>query len=296
MGATGPGAARRVGTALREPLHRLGSMARTRPELDLGIFGPGSMAWRVHREPAGLVGGIRALMIQALHPLAMAGVAQHSAYRSDVWGRFDRSSRYVLETVFGDTETALEAGRRVRAVHRSVRGTDPVTGLRYSADDPELLLWVHCVLVDSFLASHRRFVGPLSDAEGDRYAAEMVRQAELVGLEAAAVPATEGAVRAFIEACGPSLLVTPAAREGVTTLLRPPLPAHRRPGWWITVSAAISIMPARHRELYGLRRTPLSPGVRLAVSTGSALARRWGRPPPVLAEARARAAAAGASL
>src|SRR5256885_8630678 len=110
---------------------------------DPGLFGPDSVTWRVHAAPSMLIGGLRALLVQALHPLAMAGVHQHSDYRDNPWGRLRRTSEYVLITTYGDTETAARAGAVVRAVHRRISGVDPVTGRAYRADDPELLAWIH---------------------------------------------------------------------------------------------------------------------------------------------------------
>ena len=175
------------------------------PEADFGLFGPGSVAWRLHAEPGLLIGGLRALMYQALHPLAIAAVEQHSDYKRDVWGRFNRTSDYVMTTVFGTTEQAERLGRRVRAVHRPIRGVDLVTGLAYSADDPELLLWIHTTLVESFALAYQRFVRPLGRAELDGYTREMVRQAELVGLPAGQVPDSWAANYRFIESQRPML-------------------------------------------------------------------------------------------
>ncbi|MDQ6919714.1 MAG: DUF2236 domain-containing protein, partial [Candidatus Dormibacteraeota bacterium] len=106
--------------------------------VDFGLFGPGSVAWQLHKEPGLLIGGLRALMLQALHPLAIAAVEQHSDYKNDVWGRFNRTSNYVMTTVFGSTEEANSLGRRVRAIHKPIHGIDRVTGLPYAADDPLL--------------------------------------------------------------------------------------------------------------------------------------------------------------
>src|SRR5262247_2267557 len=132
------------------------------------------MAWRLHMEPALLVGGLRALMIQALHPLAIAVVADHSNYKSDVWGRYARTSNYVVTTIFGTTRQAEALGIRVREVHRPIRGIARGTGKPYAADDPELLLWIHTTLVESFLAAYRAFVAPLTAGEANRYVAELV--------------------------------------------------------------------------------------------------------------------------
>lgn len=266
-------------------------------EVDLGLFGPGSMAWRLHREPALLVGGLRALLVQALHPLAIAAVADHSDYRSDVWGRYARTTNYVTTTIFGTTRQAQALGARVRAVHRPIRGVDRVTGRPYAADDPALLLWIHTTLVDSFLAAYRRFVAPLAPADADRYVAEMVRQAELVGLRAEQVPADERANRDLIDRFRPELRLTEAAVEAAETVLRPPLPPWRRPLWAVLGQAALSILPEDALTLYGMRRHPVAEAaVRPLVRAGTQLARRLLSPPPVIVAAARRARAAGRSF
>lgn len=263
-------------------------------ETDFGLFGPGSMAWRLHREPALVVGGLRALMVQALHPLAMAAVADHSDYKTDVWGRYARTRNYVVTTIYGTTRQAMALGARVREVHRPIRGIDRVTGLPYAADDPELLIWIHATLVDSFLAAYRRFVRPMGRREADRYVAEMVRQAELVGLPAEQVPATERDNQAFIDGCRPILLVTRAAFEALDTVLHPPLSPWRRPVWWAAGQAAISLMPDYALGLYGMRRNPAAEAaVHPMVTAGSRISQRLLPPPPVLRHARQRAEAAG---
>jgi uncharacterized protein (DUF2236 family) len=254
------------------------------------------MAWRLHKEPAMLVGGLRALMVQALHPLAIAAVADHSDYKKDVWGRYARTSNYVVTTIFGSTRQAEALGRRVREIHRPIRGLDKVTGLPYSADDPTLLLWIHTTLVESFLAAYRRFVGRLAREEADSYLGELVRQAELVGLEAWRVPATERDNQEFIDSCRPMLVATRHSLEALDTVLHPPLPPWRRPVWWVAGQAAISVMPDHALRLYGIRRNAAAEAaVRPMVSSGSDFARRFLAPPPVLREARQKAAAAGRS-
>jgi uncharacterized protein (DUF2236 family) len=261
---------------------------------DLGLFGPGSTAWRLHREPALLIGGLRALMVQALHPLAMAAVADFSDYRSDVWGRYARTTNYVVTTIFGTTRQAHAVGGRVREVHRPMRGVDAVTGRAY---DPELLIWVHVVLLDSFVAAYERFVRPLTAADRDRYAAEMVAQAELVGLERDVVPASWDAVQGFLAKLRGDLLCTPAAQQAAETVLHPPLPAWRRPFWAVAGRAATSILPDYALELYGLRHRPLVDAVlRPLVGGGARAARLVLPPPPVLRAARRRARAAGRRL
>jgi uncharacterized protein (DUF2236 family) len=252
------------------------------------------MAWRLHKEPALLVGGLRALMVQALHPLAIAAVEDHSDYKNDVWGRYARTTNYVAGTIFGTTRQANALGARVREVHRTISGVDRVTGRPYAADDPVLLLWIHATLVESFLEAYRRFAGPLSQAEADGYVAEMVRQALLVGLTEAEVPATERGNADFIASCRPDLLVTRAAEEAVDTVLHPPLSRSRRPFWWVAGQASISIMPDYAMALLGMRHNRIAEAVvRPLVHSGGALGRRRLRLPPVLLQARARTEAAG---
>jgi uncharacterized protein (DUF2236 family) len=218
---------------------------------DVGLFGPDTVTWRIHADPSMVVGGIRALLIQALNPLAMAAVEQSKVFQVDPWGQLERTVNYVLTTTYGDTRSALAAGARVRAVHSRVRGIDDVTGLPYSADDPALLLWVHCAEVDSFLVAYRAYGGKLSDEDADRYAGEMVKAAELVGLSRGAVPDTAKDLRDYLDRAR-MLCVTPAAREGLTFLLAAPIPLPRQVLWKISVAAAIAILPRRIRELYGL--------------------------------------------
>ncbi|MBO0703444.1 MAG: DUF2236 domain-containing protein [Candidatus Dormibacteraeota bacterium] len=280
---------RRVAAAEHEAGRRTRVLAQ-----DMGLFGPESIAWRLHRHPALLLGGLRALMVQALHPLAMAAVARYSDYRNDVWGRYNRTTMYVVTTIFGSTRQARAAGDRVRAVHAPMEGVDEVTGLQYRADDPDLLLWVHTALVESFVVAYERYVAPLSPAERDRYVGEMVRQAELVGIPAAMVPATWGAMEAFIERMRPRLQVSAETRDAFDVVLHPPLPRWRRGPWRVIAEGAVALLPDYALELYGLRRRPVVWAVmRPLVHVGSALARRRGRPPLVLRDAILRARAAG---
>ncbi len=118
---------------------------------DEGLFGPRSLVWRVHRDRSFPLAGMRSLMVQALHPLAMAGVAQHSDWARDPFGRLAATSGYVLTVTYGDTAAANAVAARVRSIHTHVTGTDRVTGLGYSAADPALLLWVHAGMVDSIV-------------------------------------------------------------------------------------------------------------------------------------------------
>jgi uncharacterized protein (DUF2236 family) len=234
-------------------------------DADWGLFGPRSVTWRVHADPAMLIGGIRALLIQALNPLAMAAVAHSSTFRTDPWGQLERTFQYVLTTTYGDTNTAQAAGAQVRAIHRRVRGVDEVTGLAYRADDPDLLLWVHCAEVDSFLAAYRHYGGRLSDEESDRYVAEMVNAAHLVGLSARDVPRSAHALRSYLDSAA-RICVTPAARAAANMLLAPQVPLARRAVWTVSLLAAISILPRNVRDLYGFPwLEPVDPALRSSV-------------------------------
>lgn len=258
---------------------------------DPGLFGPDTVTWRVHASPAMLIGGLRALLVQALHPLAMAGVDQHSDYKDDPWGRLRRTTGYVLTTTFADTPTALQAGAVVRAVHERVRGIDAVTGRTYRADDPELLAWVHNVEVHSFLLAYRRYGGSLPGGEADRYVAEMRRVATLVGLAETDVPGTVADLRAYLRGVD-GLAVTPAAREGMRVVLNPPMPLPLKPLWAIPGAAAVGLLPRRLRALYGIPYVaPADAAVRVAVAV---LFRALGvvsPGAPQVREARARVAA-----
>ncbi|GAC1544930.1 MAG: oxygenase MpaB family protein [Acidimicrobiales bacterium] len=256
-----------------------------------GIFGPSSVAWRVHADPSMLVGGLRALLIQATNPLAMAGVDQHSDYLVDPWGRLRRTTEFVMTATFGTRDEAEALGAIVRRVHENVRGVDPWTGRHYSASDPELLAWVHNVLVHSFLTAYRRYGGSLSRSEMDRYVGEMVGMAALVGLAPGDVPHDVAGLRAYVRDAGP-LQVTPAARRGVKTILAPPMPLALRPVWAVPAVAAISLLPARVRSLYGfLWFPPVEPGVRITTSALVRSLRLVLPDPPPIRSARARLAA-----
>src|SRR5579872_2399810 len=157
---------------------------------DDGFFGPASVAWRVSTDLASPVAGLRSLLMQALHPLAMAGVDQHSGWRRDPVGRLAATSAYLATVTFGERAVAEQAAARVRRIHEHVRGTDPVTGRRYAASDPALLLWVHAALVQSGLAAVWAFGTPLPAEDSDRYVEEMMVAAELAGVPRPLVPSS----------------------------------------------------------------------------------------------------------
>ena len=229
---------------------------------DPGLFGPGSVVWRVHGESSMLIGGLRALLLQTLHPLAMAGVADHSAYREDPWGRLHRTGRFIGATTYGSTETAEAMIARVRAVHDRVTGVAP-DGRPYRANDPRLLLWVHVTEVDSFLRAYDRYApGRLTDAERDRYVAEMADVARRLGAEegpgADPVPVDRASLAATLASFRPECRVTDEARAAAQFLLAPPVPLLLRGAYGLIGAGAIGLLPGwARREL----RLPLPPGV-----------------------------------
>jgi uncharacterized protein (DUF2236 family) len=259
--------------------------------MDAGLFGPDSVAWRLHADPAMLAGGMRALLVQALEPRAMAGVEQHSAYQDDPWGRLRRTTGFVYLTTYGDTATAERAAARVRRVHEHVHGFDPVSGRWYRADDPDLLLWIHAVEVHSFLVAYRAYAGRLTNEDADRYVAEMVRVAELVELPRGMAPASMGELREYLDGVR-GLQVTPAAREGLGTIFYPPMPLALRPLWAIPATATLAIMPGFARRMYGLPWfPPATLPLRANVFALTRLMNVLLPPPPIIQRARARHAA-----
>src|SRR5690349_18078365 len=166
---------------------------------DVGLFGPDSITWRLHQEPILMLGGLRSLYLQALHPRAVAGVAQNSDYRSDIWGRLVRTSDYVATVIYGSTAEAEDASARLRRLHSRLSGVDPRTGETFRLDDPDLLRWVHVAEVESFLTTALRAGVRLTPAEVDAYYTEQLRSAALVGLDPATVPATAAEVAAYYE-------------------------------------------------------------------------------------------------
>jgi uncharacterized protein (DUF2236 family) len=221
------------------------------PEDD-GYFGPGSVTWRVSADLSSPVAGLRSLLMQALHPLAMAGVDQHSDWRTDPVGRLAATSAYEVTVTFGDRASARRVAQRVRAIHERVRGVDAVTGLPYEAGDPALLLWVHAALVDSGLAAGALFGTPLADADADAYVAEMAIAAELLGVPREIIPDSADALARYIEGVRPDLRRTPAAAESMGYLLDPPgLDEDIAELWQDIKDAALSSLPGWAIELYG---------------------------------------------
>lgn len=223
---------------------------------DVGLYGPSSIVWRVHGDPSMLIGGLRSLMLQTLHPLAMAGVAEHSAYKSDPWGRLSRTGRFVGATTYGSTETAERAIKIVHNVHKRVKGVAP-DGRPYEANDPHLLLWVHVTEVDSFLRAYEIYGGGrLRDAEKDQYVAEMAEVARRLGSEPPpeSVAELEACINDFRSECEAG----PYARETIRFLLLPPVPLALRGPYGILAAGAVTSLPAWARRELRLPVVPLS--------------------------------------
>lgn len=230
---------------------------------------------RVHADASMFVGGLRALLLQSLHPRAMAGVAQHSNYRDDPWGRLQRTADFLAATTFGPAAEAERAVARVKAVHARVEGTTR-DGETYRADDPHLLRWVHVAEVDSFLAAHDRYgEHRLTPDERDQYVADAAVIARALGAHDAPVSVRE--LRDQIDAFRPELRGTPEAREAARYLLvQPPLPLAGRPVYGMIASAAVALLPRWARLPLWLPYLPLTETVALR-PVGGAVTRtiRW---------------------
>ena len=221
---------------------------------DDGYFGAASVTWRLNGDLSAPLAGLRSLLVQALHPLAMAGVDQHSDWRADPAGRLASTSAYLVTITYGDRAGADRAAARVRKIHERVRGTDPVTGKPYQAGDPDLLLWVHAGLVDSVLACADLFGTPVGAAGKDQYVAEMTAAAELVGVPAGRAPASAAELDGYLEAVRPELALSPAAAESTSYLLALPALADELGDIWrVLGDAAVASLPGWAKDLYGIR-------------------------------------------
>jgi uncharacterized protein (DUF2236 family) len=250
----------RIGAAIAEMVVGPQETSRRRP----AVQSPGERWFaedrpirQVHSDSAMFIGAIRALLLQSLHPLAMAAVAEHSDYRGDPWGRLQRTSRFVGVTTFGRAGEAQQAIARVRAIHQRVTGTAP-DGRAYAASDPHLLTWVHIAEADSFLRAHECFgTRPLDKADRDGYLTDMARIGTELGVPDP--PRTEAELAARIRAYRPELAATAAAREAARfLLLRPPLPVFARAPYGVLAAAAVSLLPGWARRPLYLPRLPVT--------------------------------------
>ncbi|MGR6652807.1 oxygenase MpaB family protein [Pseudomonas mosselii] len=230
----------------------LGQLDLESPKGDPGLFGPQSISWRVHGDfPSMLVGGISALMLQLLHPLALAGVWDHSNFRQDLLGRLRRTSQFISGTTFGSTRDAEWLIDKVRTIHLKVTGTAP-DGRPYAASDPDLLTWVHVAEVSSFLAAHLRYRNPrLPRAEQDAYYDEIALVAERLG--ARDVPRSCAEVDEYLQRMRPQLQCDARSLEVVDILLKAPAPSRMaEPVGKLMLKAGIDLLPEWACAMLGL--------------------------------------------
>lgn len=274
----GARAQRAIGQALRDRV--AGSDAEERGQAIWGTpgerwFAPDDPIWRVQGDASMYSGGVAALLLQMLHPQAMAGVAGHSGYKSDPWGRLQRTADYLAITTFGTAQSAQDIIARVRDIHSRVRGKDH-RGRPYRADDPELLRWVHVAEAYCFLAAHQAYGRrPLTDAEADRYVREVGSVSQRLGTTG--LPQSVAELYDQLEAFRPDLERTDAATEAARfLLLQPPLPLSARPGYWCLAAGGIAVLPPWARGM--LRLPDRAPLPALGRGLGQVATRtvRWG--------------------
>jgi uncharacterized protein (DUF2236 family) len=239
------------------------------PPGDPGLFGPDSVCWKVHADFTSMMtGGISALLLQALHPLALAGVWDHSTFRTDILGRLRRTATFISGTTYGNRHDALALIERVKRIHLGVSGVGP-DGRPYRASDPALLTWVHVAEVSSFMTAHLRYVNPLLPvAAQDQYFAETARIAEMLG--ASNIPRSRAGIDAYLLAMQPELVASERTREVVRILMKAPAPtAAMRPAGALMLNAGVDLLPDWAQSMLGferfagIRRALARPGVRL---------------------------------
>ena len=251
-------------TAIQMKPHVIGAMVpgvgvTMRRVSDVGLFGPQSVTWRVNREGVLLLGGGAAIIMQVAHPLVGAGVAEHSNYREDPWGRLYRTLDITTSVVFGSTEKAHDASERLRGVHRRVHGLtrEPggryPAGTKYSANDPKLGMWVHATLINTALQVYTAYVGPLSQAEKLRYYEEQLLLGEMFGVPRDRQPQTLAEFHEYFDhMVETELAVTDALLDVVDATMRPELPFVARPLVEGLNLATVSLLPPRLRDELGL--------------------------------------------
>jgi uncharacterized protein (DUF2236 family) len=237
---------------------------------DVGYFGPGSAVWHVNGGIPVIVAGVRALLMQTLHPGAMAGVHEHSRYSEDPLGRLAGTVRWVVTTTFGSTDSVGSETTRVSRLHDRVTGeyepgATPQAPKRYSAKDQDLVAWVHVVFTDAFLAAHRQWGDNIptttpGESGEDRYVREWAQAGRLMGLDSP--PTSRAELDAMLDDFAPVLRADDRVKKALTFLTKPPLPPMARLPYKILVGGAIATIPRRYRTLLGLRR-PWWPAVTL---------------------------------
>lgn len=247
------------------------------------------MTARVNRERVLLAGGQRALVMQLAHPLVAAGVARHSDFPTRALSRLRRTLDLSLALIYGTPEEARAASEAIRAVHDRVSGE--ADGRRYSANDPELLLWVNATLIDTSLVVYERFVRPLGEEERRRYYEETVESADGFGIPREAIPSDLDAFREYLERMEAELRATDDSRRLVRDVLRPPLALPLRLPTAVLRQVTVAMLPAEIREMFGLRSGPVARTTLAVTSAASRIALPW-LPPIVRDFSRARASVA----
>ncbi|MFJ9843335.1 oxygenase MpaB family protein [Kitasatospora sp. NPDC101155] len=230
------------------------SFPRDRQRADAGLFGPSSVTWHLHADPAMWIGGISALHLQALHPIAALGIAQNSSFEDDPFGRLVGTGSFIVATTWGTRAQAEQAGARVRAVHERLRIHDPHSGSQYRLDAPDLLLWVHCALVRSNLHAVRQGGLRLTSPQADRYVDEQRHVAALVGLAAGDAPGSVGELEDYLTGIRPVLTASAEALLIHRFVNQPPLRGRwrpLRPLWTAASELGYTLLPTWARELYG---------------------------------------------
>ena len=225
---------------------------------DHGYFGPDSISWEINQEMTVLFGGARALLMHAAHPLVAAGARQTSMYQRDPWARLIRTLQLQSTMTFGTRAESDEAAERINKLHYKVSGLDSVTGERYDAIDPDLLLWVHACLEVSSLYFFERTVRPLSTQERDRYHQENLVAADLMLLPRQRVPADYAGTEAYVAAVIATgrLQMTDVAENVADIIRRGPVPTIIKPLWSFIRFAAFGTLPPELRRLYGVKWSP----------------------------------------
>ena len=225
---------------------------------DVGYFGPDSVSWQVHKEVTVLFGGARALLMQAAHPLVIAGAGQTGMFERNPWKRLQRTLILTYTLTFGTKAEADAAAERINEIHTRINGTDPVTGLQYDALDPHLLLYVHACLVDSALLFEERTVGALDDAGRQRFHEEQMLAAQMVRIPRASIPATVPELRAYLrDVYRSGILRSSDAALRVAALFRdPPREAEWRPVLKGVSRLAFGTLPPELRAVYGVEIGP----------------------------------------
>ncbi|MEN9923142.1 MAG: hypothetical protein RIS09_656 [Actinomycetota bacterium] len=212
---------------------------------DIGLYGPGSMTWKIHSHPVAAIAGVRALMMQALHPVAMRGVAAHSAYKTDPWGRLSRTAEFVSVASFATSKEATDAGLQVQRVHE-----------RLGVDAPDLLRWVHIAFVNSLIEVYL-LVEELTEEQKDLYVYEQRKFATLVGLDENEVPHSYSQMNLYLETMKPMLYASPEARDAVKFIVAPPMSTEVKmltpavPLWFGLAATAFATLPRWAREEFG---------------------------------------------